>query len=112
MVFTVQLYLAAVGSGYALWLDELCRARRSRVWGPWSTHRLRSVAVVTAGKYEQHYKDTVPGLNAQKLLAGMRDRGAGVSVMEMGTKVRQPGDSSVQTGRCTKPCRRGAVMGD
>ncbi|GLC37756.1 hypothetical protein PLESTB_001473600 [Pleodorina starrii] len=39
-----------------------------------------------AGKYVQHYKDTVPGLNAQKILAGMRDRGAGVAVMEMGTK--------------------------
>ncbi|EFJ40847.1 hypothetical protein VOLCADRAFT_119843 [Volvox carteri f. nagariensis] len=40
----------------------------------------------TAGKYEQHYKQTLPGLNSQKLLAGMRDRAAGVAVMEMGTK--------------------------
>ncbi|GIL46522.1 hypothetical protein Vafri_3516 [Volvox africanus] len=38
------------------------------------------------GKYEQHYKATIPGLNSQKILAGMRDRGAGVAVMEIGTK--------------------------
>lgn len=29
----------------------------------------------------------MPGLNSQKMLAGMRDRGAGVAVMEMGIKV-------------------------
>ncbi|KXZ52871.1 hypothetical protein GPECTOR_8g252 [Gonium pectorale] len=39
-----------------------------------------------AGKYEQYYGDKMPGLNAQKLLAGMRDRGAGVSVLEVGAE--------------------------
>ncbi|PNW75268.1 hypothetical protein CHLRE_12g519900v5 [Chlamydomonas reinhardtii] len=35
------------------------------------------------GKYEQHYGRRLPGLNAQKVLAGMRDRGAGVAVVEL-----------------------------
>ncbi|PNH05610.1 UDP-N-acetylmuramoyl-L-alanyl-D-glutamate--2,6-diaminopimelate ligase [Tetrabaena socialis] len=36
------------------------------------------------GKYEQFYGQALPGLNAQKMLAGMHDRGAKVAVLEMG----------------------------
>ncbi|KAG2499048.1 hypothetical protein HYH03_003233 [Edaphochlamys debaryana] len=35
------------------------------------------------GKYRQIYGDALPGLNLQKLLGGMRDRGAGVAVVEL-----------------------------
>ncbi|GFR43731.1 hypothetical protein Agub_g4842, partial [Astrephomene gubernaculifera] len=44
-----------------------------------------------AGKYVQLYGDRMPGLNVQKLLGAMVDRGAGVAVMEIGGEALQLG---------------------